>query len=555
MKIPRDHIGHIGNKTVMLILIMSSFFSINGLAKQGAFFSKKKYLPKPLPIFSITKDKLPSPIFDEDQDYIKCYWKAWELAFQNFHEPKPTSGFVSQFIDAAFNENIFLWDTCFLTMFCNYSYPYVPGISSLDNFYAKQHEDGEICREINRTTGKDFDPWVNKENKPLFSRWGYNWSKGTKQIDVVYKARPIPTPNPKLTLDSLNHPIFAWAELESYRITADKDRLKQIWLPLEHYYSALKKYLRQGNGLYMTDSASMDNATRNPYLESGGTGIDISSEMALFARNLAEIGHILGKDKKAEKYESDAEELSFLINKHMWDCKKNFYFDLTLDNKRAPVKSIAAFWALLAKVASKSQAEALVAQLNNSRTFKTVHRVPTLAADEHGFNPEGGYWNGAIWAPTEKMIVQGLENYGYTDLAHEIALNHLHNVVEVYKQTGTLWENYAPQSVARGKPSKGDFVGWTGIGPIAFLIEYIIGIRANAPDNVIIWHINTTKRVGIENFWFGEKTISLVCEEANSTGNRLVKVKSTGAFHLRISLNGKVKAIEIPAGKSMQVIL
>ncbi|MHC4791967.1 MAG: hypothetical protein ACYS8Y_11120, partial [Planctomycetota bacterium] len=70
-----------------------------------------------------------------------------------------------------------------------------------------------------------------------------------------------------------------------------------------------------------------------------------------------------------------------------------------------------------------------------------------------------------------------------------------------------------------------------------------------------IWHINTTKRVGIENFWFGGKTVSLVCEEANSIGDRLVKVKSTGAFHLRISLNGKVKAIEIPAGKSIQVIL
>ena len=555
MKIPENCIRHIGNKTIVLILIMSSFFPKNGLAKQGILFTKKKYIPKPLPTFNNTKDKLPCPIFEEDQDYIKCYWKAWELAFRNFHEPKPASGFVSQFIDAAFNENIFLWDTCFMTMFCNYAHPYVPAISSLDNFYAKQHEDGEICREINRSTGKDFEPWVNKENKPLFSRWGYNWSKGFKQTDVVYKASPIPTPNPKLTLDSLNHPILAWAELESYRITANKERLKLVWLPLAHYYSALKKYLRQGNGLYMTDSASMDNATRNTYLESGGTGIDISSEMVLFARNLVEIGHILGKEKQAEEYEVDAEELSFLINKHMWDNKKNFYFDLMLDGKRAPVKSIAAFWTLLAKVASKSQAEALVEQLKNSKTFKTVHRVPTLAADESGFNPEGGYWRGAVWAPTEKMIVQGLENYGYTDLAREIALNHLYNVIEVYRQTGTLWENYAPQSVERGKPSKGDFVGWTGIGPISFLIEYIIGTRANAPDNMITWNIESTKRVGIENFWFGAKTVSLVCEEANSTRGRQVKIKSTGAFHLRISLNGKVKVIEVPAGEPIQVIL
>jgi len=39
-----------------------------------------------------------------------------------------------------------------MTMFCNYAHPCVPGIGSLDNFYVKQHEDGEICREINRAT-------------------------------------------------------------------------------------------------------------------------------------------------------------------------------------------------------------------------------------------------------------------------------------------------------------------------------------------------------------------------------------------------------------------
>ena len=77
---------------------------------------------------------------------MTMYWKAWEIGFGNFHEPHPGSGYVSQFIDAAFNQNIFLWDTCFMTMFCNVAHPLVPGIGSLDNFYAKQYEDGEICR-------------------------------------------------------------------------------------------------------------------------------------------------------------------------------------------------------------------------------------------------------------------------------------------------------------------------------------------------------------------------------------------------------------------------
>ena len=119
---------------------------------QGQYFAQKEYVPQPLPTFAETKAQLPSPIFDENPVFVQMYWKTWELAFRNFYEPRPGSGFVSQFIDAAFNENIFLWDTCFLTMFCNYGHPLVPGIGSLDNFYARQHEDGEICREIDRAT-------------------------------------------------------------------------------------------------------------------------------------------------------------------------------------------------------------------------------------------------------------------------------------------------------------------------------------------------------------------------------------------------------------------
>lgn len=540
---------------ITLIMLVAISMQNTAGAKQGIFFSKKEYVPRPVPVFETMRNKLPSPVFEEDLDYVRCYWKAWELAFNNFYEPAKDSGFVSQFIDAAFNQNIFLWDTCFMTMFCNYAHPYMPGICSLDNFYIKQHEDGEICREINRTTGKDFEPWINAENEPLFSRWGYAWARETKKTKVIYKGRQVPTPNPILTLDCLNHPIFAWAELESYQLSGDKGRLHLIWEPLVRYYAALKKYLRQGNGLYITDSASMDNATRNIYLESGGMGIDISSEMVLFARNLAEIATILDKQPEARQYNRDAKELSMLINQHMWDKQRRFYFDLTLEGEQAPVKSIAAFWTLLAKVASKSQAEALAGELKNQNTFNTFHRVPTLAADEPGFDLEGGYWNGAIWAPTNRMIVEGLQNYDYGELAREIALNHLRNIVAVFKETGTLWENYAPKRVAPGKPSKGDFVGWTGIGPIEFFIEYAIGIQADAVANKITWDIHSSKRVGIEKFWFGGKTVSLISEQAEASGIRSVTVKSDGSFHLTVKYGGKVKTVLVPANKHIQLRL
>ncbi len=383
----------------------------------GMYFAKKEYKAIPLPKFADVRSQLPSPIYDDNPTLVRLYWKAWELAFHNFYEPAPQSGFVSQFIDAAFNKNVFLWDSCFMTMFCNYAYPLVPGISSLDNFYAKQHEDGEICREIVRETGTDFSEWTDHEDKPLFSRWGwpgYNEKVGhDHNAPVIYKGTVVPSPNPKVTLDGLNHPILAWAELEHYRITADKSRLDEVWPPLVHYYEALRFYLRQGNGLFVTDWASMDNSPRNAYLRSGGTGIDISSEIVLFARHLSEIALILGKDSEAHEYSVQADQLTSAINQQMWDSQRRFYFDLMLDGKRAPVMTIAAYWTLLAGVASSDQAADLVNELRNPRTFGRRNMAPTLAANQKKYVRKGGYWRGSVWAPTDTMIIQGLEKYGY----------------------------------------------------------------------------------------------------------------------------------------------
>ena len=119
--------------TLVIVTCQSGLFfsaerNVGGKEVVGRFFSKKTYEPQPLPHFAEMRSKLPSPIYDDNPLLVRLYWKAWELAFQNFYAPAPQSGFVSQFIDAAFNKNIFLWDSCFMSMFCNYGHPLVPGI-------------------------------------------------------------------------------------------------------------------------------------------------------------------------------------------------------------------------------------------------------------------------------------------------------------------------------------------------------------------------------------------------------------------------------------------
>ena len=511
------------------------------------YFAKKAYQPAPLPKFGAVKNELPAPIFDENPLWLKMYWKSWELAFRNFHEPAAGSGYVSQFIDAAFNQNIFQWDTCFMTMFCNYAYPLVPGIGSLDNFYCKQYADGEIPREIDRTTGVCFVAWLNPQKKRSSASAA---GAGNGQGRARGLSRPQPAQNAPARHARRAGPsdllLGRDGTLPRHR-RPGTDRL--VYEPLKRYRDALDTYIRQGNGLYITDWASMDNSQRNPYLARGGCGIDISSEMVMFDRDLAAMAEMLGKTDESRAFRKAAEATAALINKLMWDPERKFYFDLTLEGRRAPVKTVAGFWPLLAGVPSDQQAKCLVAQLQNPQDFARLHRVPTVAADEPGFSPNGNYWRGSVWAPTDTMVIRGLERYGYHDLAREIAMNHLANIGKVFERTGTVWENYAPDKIEPGQPAARDFVGWSGIGPILYLLEFGIGLKPDAPANRLTWNLTSAKPCGCERFRFAGHTVTLkAAPSAGPSPIWRITAESDGPFDLIVTRGDRGALFEVEKG-------
>lgn len=98
------------------------------------------------------------------------------------------------------------------------------------------------------------------------------------------------------------------------------------------------------------------------------------------------------------------------------------------------------------------------------------------------------------------MVLKGLDKNGYSKIAYETALNHLENITKVVKGTGTVWENYAPESITEGDFAKSDFVGWMGLVLIAVFMEYVIGIQTKPETNRMVWHVNLTERHGIKQY-------------------------------------------------------
>ena len=96
-----------------------------------------------------------------------------------------------------------------------------------------------------------------------------------------------------------------------------------------------------------------------------------------------------------------------------------------------------------------------------------------------------------------------------------------------------------------------DFVGWGGLGPVANLIESVLGLDIDVPGKTITWHITKTDRHGITNLNLGEVRVEMICaaRRAPSDPCALV-VRSDGSFRLRIVRNGEV--IEKPIERGEQ---
>ncbi|MDR3365741.1 MAG: hypothetical protein LBO71_02070, partial [Prevotellaceae bacterium] len=187
---------------LLLLCLPTASYPTLAADERGEYFSKKQYVPTPLPTFAENRDKLPKPVLEDSAGWVDMYYKAWELAFDHMRTPAQSSPFVSSWYDEAFDDNIYQWDIIFMTMFGRYAHHIFPGIQSLDNFYCRQHTSGAISRTISESTGADM---FGEDNS-----------------------------------NCINPPLFSWAEVENFRLTGDTSRFAAVLPVLEKYYEFVR---------------------------------------------------------------------------------------------------------------------------------------------------------------------------------------------------------------------------------------------------------------------------------------------------------------------------
>jgi len=418
-----------------------------------------------------------------------------------------------------------LWDNSAMMLFARYGDQAYPFIKQYDNAYARQHENGFICMEVDSNNHEVY-PWY-----------------------------PVVVP-----------PLLSMAEWKYYLVSGDLSRLKRVFLPIVKNYEWWMTYMRRPDGSYWKQGLTEQERLTNRDDGVMNYAVGANSFQAVEALYLAKIAGAIGRPDMEQFFAIQHQSIGDLVNARYWDGTHRLYNDrcdpkhpvLAFSNSEDTgkfvtellpgglYKPIRIFWPLFAQVVPKDRQGPLVQELMNPASFNRPDGIPNLSADSAGYEQTNASIGGA-WPIEQFPIHEGLKAIGRSDLARELAEKYFNGFVTAFSKEQTIRESILADTPQFSGAQ--DFVGWGGVAPIADLIEYVLGFDINVPGNTITWHIERTERHGIENLRFGNFQVSLVCKSRSSAAESAnISVTSGGSFELNLEIHGKTVSKQIDKG-------
>lgn len=300
---------------------------------------------------------------------------------------------------------------------------------------------------------------------------------------IAYRHGPRgPQTYPHKGMPTTSAPFFNWINWEIFKVSQDEDFLREAYESGTKYAEWLirNRDTDQDGTFEWGPYGIIENVrdwynavfqvSRERYLDVDKEDIsdeleclDLSLMMVKEMQCLAGMASRLDKHEEATQWNKKAGELARLINERMWHEDHGFYYSvnkvdhgfyfMSRDLKRQEIIGFLPMWA---RVAPPERAESLIGHLTDPDKFWRKFGVPTLAADDEWYSPNVDYcckWNGPVWLLWDYMVFDGLMNYGYQDLAVELAEKLIHAVALQLSKNHNFWESYSPDNEVLNCPS------------------------------------------------------------------------------------------------------
>ncbi|MDR0688915.1 MAG: hypothetical protein LBG08_01425 [Spirochaetaceae bacterium] len=459
-----------------------------------------------------------------DQDFVDIYDKTWAWIQDCWDLGNENSIIEGKFFSYPGSTVIRQLEAIFSSFFLVYSNRIYQAYPTLDIFYERQEPNGAI-------------------------RSAYNLVTGLPEVDPD---------NP----EGVGLPLFAWAEFNLYHKSANKKRVKDVLPILHKYMEWVDSVFKRSNGLYHIPLAAteMSNAPR----EEAAYPVDFNTIMAINVLYMSALAEILNDKESSFHYKRRYFSLKTRINSLMWDGEDGFYYDIDINEKRLPVKTIAGYWPLLAEIPNDDKAERIIEKLSDPRFFGAPHPFPTVAVSDPAFDETGNGFRGSVYPYLTFMVIKGLERYQRWDLARDFAIRHLYFVLDSMSpdgnhHKGNLWEAYLPLKEGPAQwPAKEGFprpqyLTYDALSTICLTIENIVGLFISLPRKTVDWIIPNLEIMGVENLSLKKNMITIL---SNKSGRGWeIHMESEKLYYFTINILGKKKkTLPIPSGKCSMLI-
>ena len=196
--------------------------------------------------------------------------------------------------------------------------------------------------------------------------------------------------------------------------------------------------------------------------------VDLNCLLVHLEQNIAEAYQLEKNLDAAKHYELLAQKRKQALQKYCWNIEQAFYVDYDFsEQKPGQALTLAGLYPLYFTIATKEQAKQ-VAENITARFLRRGGVVTTLESTGQQWDAPNG------WAPLQWITIKGLENYGYDELAREIAGRWIQLNTNVFRRTGKLMEKYNVEDInleaGGGEYAGQDGFGWTN-GVLLALIE------------------------------------------------------------------------------------
>jgi len=462
-----------------------------------------------------------------DSNLVELYNRTWEIAAGRVRrgpEGLPASPYLDE---NCYEDQIWIWDSCFMVLFSKYAPAAYPGKETLLNLYAPLHDGRSTPLRIHMRDNPPLFAWVEDEN--------FRFTADTAQVRrVLCEKRYLQ-----------RH--FAW--FDSVPQGHIDERVSPAYNPI--FRGVVRDDRGRLRGYTWTGRASgMDNTVRGR--DAGGYDsilwVDAIAQQALSALHIAELCRQTGDKAQARQWRKKYKALKKTVNRLYWDERDGYYYDIAVkDGAPCRVMTPASFWTMLARIPGRRRAARMVERLREERFLGGAHPWTSLSRSDPDHDAAtGNYWRGGVWLPIVYMGTKALEQYGYYELADSLAARVLRQQLNVYRQLEphTIWECYSPSadapSTEHGSRVRSDFCGWSALGPISLFIENVLGFRrADGPRRTLYWTLKPENGThGLRRFRFGPVTTDIVYDAAT----RRIETVSDRPYTLKV--NGRTIRVE-----------